>query len=154
MSSLGRGNRECKGLQVGTCLADQQVGVTGGGSKANREPGGAAGQALLASLGWGQGREKLDSVVCKAGDEGDSDGNSQEHFLRARNHAKCFLPRDPCPPSAIRFNPLTSTVNSFNSLSSSKTERYDQPHFRYKMVVLYTRKQQIRFSGYGTDSGI
>ena len=85
---------------MGTCLADQEVGVTGGGSKANREPGGAAGQGLLASLGWGQGRERLDSVVCKTGDDGDNDGNNQEHFLRARNHTKCFLPHHHCPPKS------------------------------------------------------
>ena len=56
VSSLGRGKRECKGLQVGMCLADQEAGVTGGGSKANGELGGQVRQGAAGKPGLGTGR--------------------------------------------------------------------------------------------------
>ena len=64
----------------------------------NGELGGKVRQGAAGEPGLGTGRGRLDSVVCKAGDDGDNDGSNQEHFLRARNQAKCFLPHDHCAP--------------------------------------------------------
>lgn len=55
---------------------------------------------MLARLGWGQGRDWLDSVVFQAGNDEDDDGSNQQLSLRARIMLSAFYIMIPVHPKS------------------------------------------------------